>query len=190
MDIGFDLDNTIIDHDWNVERLARTLGRVPPGQAMTREFLRSWLSKEAYQTLKQSIYKAMTLEARVMDGSREIISRIIDAGTEVYIISRRPPEFQSFAIDWLRENMPFIPERQIIFTANDQEKGLHCTKLGLRFFLDDTHEVLAHIQPPTAPILFDRMGEQKNSPFQRVTTWQEFYTLIEPHLPTPQEKSR
>ncbi len=125
-----------------------------------------------------------------MEGAEEAILRIQDAGANVHIISRRPPEFQSFAIDWLRENMPFIPEHQIIFTASDQEKSIHCTKIGLQFFLDDTHEVLKHIQPPTAPILFDRLGEQKNSPFQRVATWQEFYTLMEPHLPTPQENSR
>ena len=181
MKIGLDLDDTIIDHSNNIVLLAQKYG-IPDFSHENLETgrfasLKETLSPNFYKALREELYEVLSKDAPPMTGSERAIQELKENGIELYIISRRSHP-RTNALLWIQERLPFISQENIYFVNLDEEKGALCHALKIDIFLDNKPEVLTHMPERTISILFDGLGIYKeNPPFQRVSSWNEFYEM-------------
>ena len=177
MKIGFDLDDTIADHTFNIVKLAKEYGISTSSLTLPKKFsIPKILSKEQYHGFKERLYGEVSLTAIPMEDSQDVMRDLHKDGMEVFIISRRLLS-REYALQWLAKHFPLLREECVHFVNKDIEKGPICAELGIKIFLDNKPEVLEHIPKTTIPILFDRFDAYKEFPWKRVSSWREFHEL-------------
>lgn len=135
--IGLDLDDTIIDHDRNREKIRQSLN-LPP---TSKEF-------------KKVLYGEISLKAKPMKDSLESITQFLDLGHRVIIVSRRQKDGHKSARAWLEKYLPQIPASKIFFVDEDRDKNIVCLKEGVDIFIDDSIEVISSLDHNIEKILF------------------------------------
>lgn len=71
-------------------------------------------------------------EVPAMEGAREALELMKNAGVELYLVTARPPNLRELTADWLKRHK--IPYDRLIF---DPHKGEACRRHGLKVFVDD-----------------------------------------------------
>lgn len=161
--IGFDLDDTIIDHGPN---RAKLLAGLPHPDL--------W-SPEELEQFQNTLYGEISLQAEAMEHAHNVIAAIQKTGTQPYIVSRRGGSRRAFALEWLEKNLSLIERDNIHFVDTDQEKRDVVEKLGIEMFLDDKTRVLEHLPDNIKKVLYTKGKNTKTSTFDTVSDWQEFY---------------
>src|SRR3989344_4168881 len=101
MKIGFDLDDTIADHTFNIVKLAKEYGISTSSLTLPKKFsIPKILSKEQYHGFKERLYGEVSLTAIPMEDSQDVMRDLHKDGMEVFIISRRLLS-REYALQWL-----------------------------------------------------------------------------------------
>jgi len=128
--LGFDLDDTIIDHTRNRIVLAWEYGYTLTENDL-RNPPRAPLSDTELKTFLDTLYGPLSMSAPPIAGSVDVLRALADEGTSLYIISRRHPEGRPDACRWIARHLPFIPKNHILFVDEAGSKGGAVIHLGL-----------------------------------------------------------
>lgn len=153
MKIGFDLDDTIINHS-------------PHRDEMTRN---GPLDKTA-------LYGEISAHAPAHADALAVIEELSKLH-DLYIISRRSPETREYARHWIETRLPFIPLDRVHFVITDHEKDLVCKRLGISLFMDDSRVVIGALTEAKG-FLFDPHNTKSDAIFPRISSWQEAHAKI------------
>ena len=135
--IGLDLDDTLIDHSLNRQKLSQSLNLNPE-------------SKE----LKKILYSEISLSAEPMKYSLESVRKFIELGYKIIIVSRRKKDGHKSARAWLKKYLPQIPASKIFFVEEDKDKNIICLREKVDIFIDDSIEVISSLDQSIEKILF------------------------------------
>lgn len=166
--VGIDLDNTVINFDRLIEKIAREKGYLGDkkirGKKNIRDFLRSLPSgEEKWREIQKLIYDSRLAEAQLNTGVLSFIKKYSNLG-KVYIISHKSPDLRQQAVNFLRQK-GILSEKLIskdqFFTENSRQAKIErIRKLQITYFIDDLVEVF---KEPSFPkkitgILFNMEG--------------------------------
>ena len=178
MNIGLDLDDTIVDHGPHLKKLARKYGcGFSCGEVPCDAILKARLPEEKYKQLKRELWEMSSCAGPVKD-SQKIIQALSEEGHELYIISRRVTESE-IGHQWIEKHLPYLNRENTFFVEHDCVKGMLCKELHVVLFLDNKERVLEHMPEITRGILFDRFNLHEKSLFARVRSWKKFYDLCQ-----------
>ncbi|MFA5001190.1 MAG: hypothetical protein WC531_03120 [Candidatus Paceibacterota bacterium] len=135
--IGFDLDDTIIDHEPNRIKLSRKLN----------------LPKHD-QRLKKILYAEISAKARPLKNARLIVRKLSKDGYRLIIVSRRKRGGRQFGRQWLADHLPAIKKSNVFFVDKDKDKTIICRQQQVEIFIDDSLEVLEHLDKKIKKIPF------------------------------------
>lgn len=158
--IGFDLDDTIIDHNPNRKILAKKMNR----PASDRE-------------LKKILYAEMALNSPPISGSLKTIRQLFKNGHRVIIVSRN--KTPKFSRRWLKRYLPEIKPRDIFFVKENKDKAKICQQEKVAIFIDDLPEVLSFLDKKIVKILFHRRKKLITNQYLVATNWSQIKQLLE-----------
>lgn len=133
-----------------------------------------------------SFFADRFLETPMVDGAFDALSRLV-AGTfegRVHIISKAGPKIQARTKLWMAHHQftdrTGIPETQIHFCRERQDKAPICKRLGVTHFVDDRLDVLGYLETVPVKLLFcARISEARALPAElpsgiaKVSGWAE-----------------
>lgn len=184
MRVGFDFDNTIVDHDPAFTYLAGELfpGRDPKTtKNEVKEFLFREGSVKIWQEFQFKIYTFQTAGSRLMPGLFDAMNALVcDMSCEIFIVShrsefavadrKRTRPLAEAATSWIQSSeigaAKFFKDSNVYFELTLEEKIDRIRQLNLDFFIDDLEEVIGHKKFPeeTYGIRLDRnMVSNKDS---------------------------
>lgn len=171
--IGFDLDDTVIDHTHHHLLLLQdyipniTLNAIKEGS------YKSLLTQEQYVAYKRKLYGPYTPSADPTRGIIEMFKTLQAEQHTLFIISRRPPEYQNYAEQWIETHLSFLAHSNVIFVSHYSEKNVHCQHHDIQYYIDNDPDALQYIQPPTTPFLFDEHNLYPNTPYTTIHKWKQ-----------------
>lgn len=180
MRLGFDLDDVIIDHTKNKQKVAKRLGFLlePKNTAVPR--LGKLIPKKIYRALRDKTYGSLSLSAPSVPGVKKIIKFLEKKGHQIIIVSRRYPENRKVALDWLeKEHLNHLPT---FFVDSDEDKLKLARKNRLEAYIDNDPRIVTLFQNQIPfPVLFDRFNVAKESSFKglKVKSHANFRNLLE-----------
>ena len=162
--IGFDLDDTIVNHGPNRQKLIKKMG-LPSHDPI----------------LKKALYTEMPIASRPPHpNSIETIKRIIQAGHRVIIVSRQKEDGRQLSRQWLAKHLPELDAKNIFFVDSDEAKGVVCKKNKVDIFIDDLVKPLSSIDcQKTICILFNSRAEILDKKILALADWQELEKFFE-----------
>lgn len=168
--IAIDMDHTITDTgrylcDWVNDRFGTSY------------------SDETYHTLYQTlpVDQRDVMEAHVEEGRlmRELscfpmAAEVIAALNETYAVfiatsAMQHPKTIPHKVFWLRENLPFLDQMQVIFCGPKQV-------LGTDYLIDDSSSQFEGFKG--TPLLYDAPGNRDVTGFKRVKNWQDVADIL------------
>lgn len=160
--LGLDLDGTIADHTSAKVILAHELGyELLPSQT-TSKALRSEMPEDVYKVFRDRLYTERVLHSPPADGVLDALKKLRVHGWDFVIISRRYPDAQIPARQWIaRELGGLIPDKQICFVTEDAHKDTAVSAYGAAVYIDDQERVLNFLTTVDAKILFDPFEESE-----------------------------
>lgn len=179
--IGIDFDNTIINYDALLYRLAVERQFIHPtahcGKKHIRDRIRALPDGEIeWQRLQAIMYGPAIGEAVLADGVTGFIRRCRQQGHPVYIVSHKTAfsnlgasrvNFREAADHWMRDQGFFRPDglglsqNDVHYEATREEKVGRIAALGCTHFIDDLEETFLERMFPTnvSKILYNPHGE-------------------------------
>jgi hypothetical protein len=174
--IGIDLDNTLIDYSPSVRVFAKE-EKIPGVDSISD--LRSMFrhsDNEKWQHLQSRIYTQGLEHAVPSKASVDFLTMASSFGIQVSIVShktlRTPEQFGGIdlrtpVLAWLSkwEIVPkLIPESQVFFAIDQEEKIRKIHELKLDWFIDDLKEVLLHPKFPNFTIRWLYQPSEQHAP--------------------------
>lgn len=144
---------------------------------LTVEDIKGWeITKYVKEEAKPFMLNILNIhkfyrDLEVMEDSQRVLKHLMNKGYELFIVTD-PFTRMSYKSkeDWLTENFPFIPKRNIIFTGNK-------SSIGLDFLIDDGAHNLETFQG--LPILFDAPHNRDVAKFFRAKNWQDIEHIFD-----------
>jgi hypothetical protein len=192
---GIDFDNTIVDYDELLARIAseRGLLRYANGSKRAlRDRIRLLPDGEIeWQTCQALLYASRIHEAKLSRGVTAFLGQCRASGVRVYVISHKTEysyydvtrtNLRDAALEWMAANGLFesvefgLTRSQVFFAGTRQEKVAQVAELGCTHFIDDLDETFQEESFPASAvrILYE---PGRNAPPPRgvilMTTWQE-----------------
>jgi thiamine kinase-like enzyme len=203
MEIGIDLDNTIISYDKSFAIVGKVLGLIPVewygSKLEVRDYLRNSLDGETkWQRLQGKVYGRYLHLSELYAGVYRFLWRCKRKGFSIDIVSHKT-EFGHYdeekislrkaAIDFLKNSGLYLENnkesivRNIYFHNTKEEKVERINKENYFYFIDDLTEILKHslLNNDTRKILFDPNLAYSKFPEERIeiaTTWAEIEDFI------------
>jgi len=180
--IGIDFDNTIINYDKIIYKIAREKEFIPINYPCDKRIIKNAImalpqGDLKWQNIQAKIYGKRINEAHLAQGVLEFINKCKDHQIPVYVISHKTKfsnllpgskNFQKAAIQWMGKNI-FYPKsalkpRNIYFEITRKEKVKRIEQLGCTHFIDDLKEVFQEPEFPqrVKKILYAPYKEVKN----------------------------
>jgi hypothetical protein len=197
MRIGIDFDNTIVCYDglFHCIALERSLidETVPVSKQAIRDYLRRCGLETEWTKLQGLVYGARINEAEAYPGVIDFISKFLQAGAEISIISHKtktpyagpPYDLHATATDWLSRykiGVAGVFEAITIdFELTREDKLQKIRKRNCSIFVDDLPEFLNEPAFPiqTQKILFDPNDINKNdNRYLRVNSWSQITEFL------------
>jgi len=197
MNIGVDLDNTIVCYNGLFHRVAVDRGWIPRGLASDKQSVRDYLRGEDrnddWTILQGMVYGAEMIHAKPFFGVTEFFDGAVQRNWQLSIVSHRTrkpylgPEtdLHEAARNWLATNgvtngPTGISESQLFFEETLEDKLDRIKRLKCRLFIDDLQEVLLHESFPggVRRVCFDPQRRCTSHYLERVSDWSELADLI------------
>jgi hypothetical protein len=157
---GIDFDNTIVNYNELLARIARERGLVDSGTPASKRTIRDWIrllpdGETEWQKCQALMYGSRIQEARLSDGVGSFIQLCHRNRVQIYVISHKTEysrhdttgtNLRDAALNWMAANGFFEPNRlgltrdRIFFAETRQEKILRLTQTGCTDFIDDLEE--------------------------------------------------
>ena len=198
MRIGIDFDNTIVGYDALFHKVALEQGLVPPetplNKVAVRDHLRSIGQEDRWTKMQGYVYGVRMVEALAYEGVIDFISRAINAGHTVTIVSHktRHPflgpryDLHASARAWidchlLCDGKALLSSENIFFELTKQDKLARIAACGCEAFIDDLPEILLAPDFPssTARLLFDPEEHHSNVSAEGLRIFRTWRQLIE-----------
>lgn len=155
MNIGFDLDDTIIDQTENKIRLAAKFGyQLNEYEVQGNVFDDHVPQPDHLKQIKKELYGSHTLIAKPMPESVSVLTELSRQSHELYIISRRDENSQDNARRWIKENIPIFKNENIIFIKEDFVKRKIIQDKNISLYVDDKYKIIRELRDITNPVLF------------------------------------
>ncbi len=195
MQLGIDLDNTIISYDRLFVRLVGEMGLVPPHVApnkqAVRDYLRAQGREDRWTELQGIAYGSRIEEAVPFDGVQEFLQRCQAAGVQWWIISHRtllpylgePVDLHAAARQWLLKR-GFVAANQldrVKLEVSREAKLRSIMQSDCDVFVDDLPELLCDPAFPekVRRILFDPMDQNSDRvEYERANSWSDIARLL------------
>lgn len=192
MRIGIDFDNTIADYDHVFRLAAQREGLVGDAfeggkRAVRDAILELCQGEQQWMRLQGRIYGAFMHEARPVKGVERFLRTARDVGAELYIISHKTQyghfdeervNLRDAARRWMTEHGIIggdtVPEANLFFALNREEKIARISAVGCQHFIDDLHEVFREANFPQTVgrhLLWRGGGAPPNGPFTAYPHW-------------------
>lgn len=169
--IGFDLDDTIIDHVPNRQRLAAQFGLSLSDEQLYDLSRQSGIPKTLIRSYKQELYGPLSLSAPIMPGARDGLEKLAQQFRPV-IISRRYSVEE--AKQWVQENLgDLFNPTDIYFVTENHEKAPLAEQHELVAFVDDNPVVLDHMPASIMTIQMLRFPALEPNKHIQVESWPE-----------------
>lgn len=169
--IGIDFDNTIVDYNLLMYRIAHERGLLQgnlPGDGpdrpvggVTKRSVRDRVrqlpgGEIEWQKIQALAYGPLMRDARPADGAESFIRRCRDAGMPVFIVSHKTAyaaydetktNLRDAALEWMAAHRFFEPggldltERSVYFESTRADKIARIGAIGCAIFIDDLEEV-------------------------------------------------
>ena len=175
MNVGIDLDNTIIRYDGLLRRLALAQGRVPASMPENKQAIRDHVRQRhgetAWRELQARLYGEAVAEAELHDGVWDFLAELRRRGLPFQIVSHktRRPAAGDQTVDLRQKAMEFLEakgffradglgmdRRDVHFCDTRADKTAAIARLGHTVFIDDLEEVFLDpgFPPGVLKILF------------------------------------
>lgn len=186
MNIGVDLDNTIVCYDGLFHRVALERGWIPNDLANDKQSVRDYLRgadrNDDWTILQGVIYGEQMFHAKPFSGAMDFFSAANERGWRVSIVSHRTrkpylgpdTDLHEAAQQWLSENGFLEPGTRVFLEESLDQKLARIGRLQCDVFVDDLPELLTHEDFPnsTLAICFDPQ-QRVSSEVEQVASWQE-----------------
>jgi len=195
MNIGLDLDNTIVRYDGCFHSLAQSEylmpASIPAAKSAVRRFFRDSGRENEWTALQGVAYGRGMVNAVPFAGALDFIRNAFSQGVRVSIISHRTKhpiagdktDLHGSAREWLRREGfiadDALSEGDVFFEVTKEAKLHRIAEQGCTVFLDDLPEILdAELFPDTCEgWLFDPTGSSTCRP-RVVADWSSFSQLV------------
>lgn len=191
MNIGIDLDNTIVCYDQVFLQLATEVGLpssiAARGKQAIRDLLRKSKREGEWTVMQGKAYGSRMQDAVPFPGVLEFIQRAMSGGNEVNVVSHRSRQpylgenydLHAAARKWL-DNHGLGGVSGVFLEDELAAKARRIRVLGCEVFIDDLPEFLAHPEIPsrTRKIHFDPSSQLNPAGFERATTWDTIEKML------------
>jgi hypothetical protein len=179
--IGIDFDNTIVNYDALLFRLAVERQFISPtarpGKKAIRDHIRTLPDGDVeWQRLQAVMYGPAIGDAVLIDGAADFIRRCRQRGLPVFIVSHKTAHsnlggsrvnFREAATRWMRDHRFFRPdglglsEGDVFYEGTRPDKAARIAALGCTHFIDDLEETFLERAFPSGvnKILYNPHGE-------------------------------
>ena len=197
MRFGFDFDNTIVGYDQLFYKVAMEQGVVPETTPVdknaVRDFLRVQNNEDIWTEMQGYVYGARMQEAEIFPDALDVMTRLRDAGHELFIIShktKRPYKGSDYdlhgaARSWITSHLidsddkPLLDDDHIFFNEHKEEKIKRIGTLSCDIFLDDLPEILLHASfPPQVGRYLLSKNDVAVEGVIAVANWKIFYSSV------------
>lgn len=158
--IGLDFDNTIVNYDALLHKLAVERGLIEPEVSESkwdiREYVRRLPEGETqWQVLQAAIYGPNMGQAQEFEGVKQFLSACRTRGARVYIVSHKTQfatydttgtNLRDVALEWMQDHRFFdtdgggFSRNEVFFEGTRREKLERISELGCTHFVDDLEE--------------------------------------------------
>jgi hypothetical protein len=179
--IGIDFDNTIINYDAVLFRLAVERQLIAPSARPSKKCIRDQIRTRPdgdieWQRLQAVVYGPAISEAVLTDGVADFIRGCHGRGLPVYIVSHKTAysnlggsrtSFHDAATHWMRDHGFFeadglaLAESHVFYEPTRKQKVARIVALGCTHFIDDLEETFLERTFPSGvtKILYNPHGE-------------------------------
>ena len=198
MNIGLDLDNTIIDYSESFSFHAKKMSLISKNCLYQKKELKELIIKQngqyAWQKLQGIVYGKGLKQAKLFPGAYRFLWRARQRNHKIYIVSHKTlyghydkskTNLREKAILFLKQKKLFgLLKNNIIdevFFCNNQNLKINKIKeLDINIFIDDLPEIISKLNFLTHPnkILFDPLYQDINSSFELANTFEELSEKI------------
>jgi 5'(3')-deoxyribonucleotidase len=179
--IGFDLDGVIVDHTEAKKRLAANKGFFLKDEETASDAIKKLIPSEPLREIQQDLYGNCNNQPLV-EGALDTLIKIKNSGAKYFLVSRRHHgEARKRALEILQNRglWPDIFNKDNVFFVDSAEgKNTVSEKLGITDYVDDEANVLEKLSFVKNRILFACFKTKKETPYKKVSSWQELYDLI------------
>ena len=159
LNIGIDLDNTIINYDDVLYELALQESLILSSTLKLKKNIRNVIQAlsngdREWQKLQSKIYGAQIHRAKLADGVKVFFKQAREYGAKIHVVShktiysnlRRDVNFRDAAINWMEKNSFFdtqglaLSRDDIYFEDSRSDKVRRICRLGCTHFIDDLEE--------------------------------------------------
>lgn len=194
--VGLDLDNTIVNYESAISRLADLYLdlpiELPKTKPAIRHYLRTVDREKEWTAFQGELYGPGMAYAEPFFGCVEALMELRTSGFGLCIVSHRTREpyvgpaydLHQYATKWLEGHFVrrgIIKTEEILLKETRGEKVRTIKSLGCSFFLDDLPEIFDHREFPhfTLPVLFDPYSSSAGEEgFKRAHDWHEFLEIV------------
>ena len=191
--VGVDFDNTIVNYDALLHRLAVERGLACAELPATKRSVKAALAPEDWALLQAAAYGERIAEATAFPGAIEFFRHARERGVECAIVSHKTErpvagpdtDLRAAALGWMRAAGlvgELFGEDRVHFGATPAEKVEHVRRLACTHFVDDHADFLTEPEFPNGVvrILFDPAAEHARVPagLERARSWAEVERLV------------
>ena len=180
--LGLDLDGTLADHTMQKVALAEEYGyQLAPQHTRSKE-LRARLPADVYEAFRNRLYRERAHLSPKSEGALESLKALAQNGWDFMVISRRYPDAQEPAREWIQRELDgLVPDKQICFVLDDEQKDTAASVYGVSAYVDDQANVLRLLSSIDAKILYDPFEEAVEDGIVRMQHWGELPSILD-HL--------
>lgn len=165
--IGIDFDNTIADYSQAFFQVAVQQGWLPDGKVKNKQQVKEHFHSRGlhkrWTELQGIVYGKEINKAKVYNGVKSEIKRLLALDAELYIISHKTRypvigeqvSLHQCALSWLIENNLVgnsankIKEKNVFFNSTQDEKIQKIITLSCDYFIDDLPAIFQHKHFPS-----------------------------------------
>ena len=196
INIGLDLDNTIIDYSYSFYKVALEKKLIPISFSKDKKIIKDFFHQndkfDLFTELQGEIYGKYIMKAKIYAGFQNFVNALSQKIANIYIISHKTQypiigdrvNLHDCAINFLKKrniiDNRVIKQKDIFFEPTVEKKIKRIDMLKLDFFVDDLPQILLHKNFPsfTKTILIDYTNSNKNFNGIRVNSWEKVFKKI------------
>lgn len=179
--LGFDLDGVIVDHTETKIKLAKKKGFALKKEDTPSDVIKSLIPEGLMRDIQHELYSKNS-DQPLIDGSLKTLKKIKSGGIKYYLISRRHEGAAREMAVMIMKKRGLWPEifneQNVFFVNSPEEKNSTAESLAITHYVDDEENVLNKMTFVEGRILFDNFNTKKETPYKKVSSWEEISKII------------